>query len=200
MINAPNNILKNLANRFAVLWVERGLISESDKDIYAYGVELLLSTALNLFFIISFCITFATPLLWVPYLIVFIPLRMAGGGYHAKTHLLCVCYTLGTFVLAWMSSHLLLNFPISLTACIVCLVSCAIYFAFAPISSPNKQLSEKERIRNRKISIILAGCFSFISIVWSLCLTEQCINLNMFYMGEMMAALNLIVGKTVIKP
>jgi accessory gene regulator B len=78
-----------LIKRITRRWSIAGIIEQADEDIYEYGLELLISTILNMAVILGSAAIIGKLPQSLALLIVIIPLQSFGGGYHAKTHLRC---------------------------------------------------------------------------------------------------------------
>lgn len=130
-----------------------GVIPSDRKHIYEYGFELLLSSVLGLLSVILICIISQRAFLWIPYMLGFVPLRLFGGGYHAKTHSGCIfsfSIIFSLFLLLGIYCTSLSFFPI-----IALIISFFVIIVFAPVETISKPLKEKRRIKNRRISIAL---------------------------------------------
>jgi len=181
----------------AKCWATRGVIKESDIDIYQYGLELVISTGINVFIMIGISFAFGRFLIVLPYLLGFIPLRLFAGGYHAKNHLLCILFNTVVYLVSCLIALNIEGTTSILFSVIEDCVSFAFVFLFAPVSTKNKPLGIEEKNRNRTISLVLAGVFLVLSIAFYY--THQLGNIfcNMFFCGQMMAIVLLIMGKAV---
>lgn len=64
--------------------------SETEKDIYLYGIETLVSLVVNCTILFILALSFHLEKEFLCYLLFFIPLRTYGGGIHAKNHIQCI--------------------------------------------------------------------------------------------------------------
>lgn len=84
-------------HRLSVVIVDSLLKNYEDKkayrDIYEYGLDIVLSTMCNVFviIIISLCLGITTHVFW--YCLFFLPYRFLFGGIHAKTQFQCIMLT-----------------------------------------------------------------------------------------------------------
>ena len=120
-------------------------------DIYRYGIELLVSTLINLALITIIGILINDIACSLVFLLGFIPIRSFCGGYHAKSYLKC-------------------NIVFSLSFVICCLCSNLMIFAFTKnylliIEIANKKVSSNEAKKYKKISIIIFICISGIGLI-----------------------------------
>lgn len=188
-------MIRKISVKCTESWVKSGVITEDDKEAYQYGMELLLSTLLNfaLMVVVSICVI-KKPIAIVPYSIVYVPLRMLTGGYHADSHWQCVLYTQGTFagfvLLVW---HITEKLPeIALAGLII---SSFIIWYLAPIEAKNKPLSERERERGKRYSRVL----ELVIVVVLLGMMFSSRAQNQFLIGGIAAnisvSVSLLIGK-----
>ena len=83
-------MVQELARKTAKKMENQGVIASKTIPIYAYGLELLYSSLAGVVALIIISAILGKPFLWIPYLAGFVPLRLSGGGYHAKTHFHCI--------------------------------------------------------------------------------------------------------------
>ena len=175
----------------------RGIFDAGDVDVYAYGFELMISTAVNIACVIVISVLFSAPLSWIFFLLPFIPLRMTAGGYHAKTHLgccavFCVAYTAlllpAVFLTASMTPALLTGIS-ALNLIAVLLLS--------PMAAAGKPLDEKSRAANRRRSVLFAAAALAVTAVSFLAGPGLMRLFIHFAMGQAGAAVSLVVAKIV---
>lgn len=146
-------MIRAAAVALSKLWAKNGVIHEADIEAYQYGLELMLSTLINIAVMIGLSIAFGNIWLFIPYLAAFIPLRLSAGGYHAKHHVSCILFNAGVYF-AGLSAVIMLP---AQTAAILCLMesslSLVMIVLFAPVPAKNKPLSARERKRNRRLSL-----------------------------------------------
>ncbi len=186
-------ISRSLAKRWAVC----GVIKESDIETYQYGLELIISSGINLLIMIGISFAFGQPLVVVPYLIGFIPQRIFAGGYHAKSHLFCILFN--TFVYS-ISCLVALNIEESaaiLSSVIESCLSFALVFLFAPAPAKNKPLNIEEKKRNRTITLIISGLSLVLCIALYYSYLLGSTFCNMIFCGQLMATVLLLIGKSV---
>lgn len=83
-------MVQEMARKTANKMADQAVIDPQKIHIFAYGLELLYSSLAGVLALIIISAVGKKPFLWVPYLAGFVPLRLSGGGYHAKTHFHCV--------------------------------------------------------------------------------------------------------------
>lgn len=80
-----NHISKIITNFF----LQQKSISEDEKEIYQYGVEITISSILNILLILLLSILVRSVLSGIVFLVCFIYVRRYTGGYHAETYFRC---------------------------------------------------------------------------------------------------------------
>jgi accessory gene regulator B len=140
-------MLGKKAEQLCGVLARRGIIEEEDIAVYAYGFELMLSTAVNIVLVIIVSILFSRPLSWLFFLLPFIPLRLTAGGYHAKTHLgCCVTFTVGYTALL-VTGILVSNYVTPLYLIAVSVVCFLLNLLLSPVPASNKPLEPEEKRR-----------------------------------------------------
>lgn len=177
-----------------------GIILSGKTAICAYGLELLFSSVVGIvaLFLVSLLLGF--PWLWIPYLLGFIPIRLTGGGYHAKTHYGCtvsftVAYIIAFFVISIIGLLEIISIILSSTALILVII-------FAPVESKNKPLKDGLRKRNRRNSILIGTLnlsFSTVVVVSGIILSHQYFRhlYNMYCMGFFAAGISLVAARII---
>ncbi|MGN0378147.1 MAG: accessory gene regulator B family protein [Butyrivibrio sp.] len=84
-------MIARLSKRIASFFVRNEIIKCEDKEVYEYGLQLLLSTVFNGIIALILAIISGTVLQCICYLAVFVLLRKSAGGFHAKNHFSCCC-------------------------------------------------------------------------------------------------------------
>lgn len=138
---------------------------ESDSTFIRYGIEITLSSILNIVIIISLSVVFHSLLEGVLFLAVFITTRQFTGGFHANTYLRCNI----VFSLCFLTALGLYKFVISLPV----LIAVVIYIAdivtisiMCPVENLNKPIAGKRQYyRFKIISVFLFLSQSAIGIL-----------------------------------
>lgn len=134
----------------------KDVITEEEKEVCAYGMELIISGIISVALVII--IGLITGSIWyaVVYNIMMIVIRLYTGGYHADTHVGCnVCY-FGTY----MISLLMLRIQVYIreTIIITWLIALAGYLIIvlnAPLEHHNKKLMMEQKEKYMVVSAVL---------------------------------------------
>ena len=145
----------NLAEDIAYLLIKNKVADIEKRDIYVFGVEVLLLNSLNILTAFIVSIITGTKLHFLAFILVFVPLRIFTGGYHAKTSEACYLITTGTYVLSVLCVMRFPDIYSSIPGLIALSVLIVPMILLAPIEHRNNPLSTYERKRNHLISIVL---------------------------------------------
>ncbi len=142
-------------------------IEDDMKDVHRYGIEITISSLLNIVLIILASFILSDIILGIIFLMVFISLRSFSGGYHANTYFLCNL----TFTLTFLSSYAANR---AITDCIkpdvivfllavIDLLSFIIVAVFSPVKNKHNSISETHAKRCRIKAIVVYLLISIIS-------------------------------------
>lgn len=174
------------------LFINRGLISKEEKDLFICAIEQLFVYILNILSMIIIGLTLNMLFEAILFTITYIPIRIYAGGYHLKTQLRCYIFS----VLMLISVLLILKIKIIISIIpitIITILSSFIIILLSPIEDKNKPLDEieikvyrKRAIRNLIIEVLI------LSILFSLNKANLsfCISISLLY-----NAIMLILGK-----
>lgn len=127
--------------------------SEDEKeDVYLYGLELIISTVVGLTSILLISYLLFELKSGLIFIIMFVPLRLFTGGYHAKTYGKCFvisnCAYLTILVLKYIMWD---NIPSGIWIGLLVIASCYIA-ANAPVINQAQPISEYKQMRCKRIA------------------------------------------------
>ncbi len=127
-------------------------------EVYIYGIEITLSTIIGAISLLTAGLIFNLFAESIIYMISLSVIRMFSGGYHSKTYLKCntvliISYICSVFFYRIYINHFLENNFISFG--IIFIISLCIFIIFAPVSNPNKDISDANKNRFKIISLLL---------------------------------------------
>lgn len=137
-------------------------MDEELSEVYRYGIEITISTALNIILTMAVAVLSGHALCGVLFLACFSAIRSYCGGYHADTYFSCNCVMVILFSTAYILSSIAAYYDFhSLIAEIAAVVVSFIPLAvFSPVKNVHKELSDKKKRRCRIISFVLYWLFS----------------------------------------
>ena len=184
-------IIYNATVWFCEKLIHIGVIPECRKKIYVYGFELMFSSAVGIFCLAVLSALVGKPFAWIPYLAGFIPLRITGGGYHAKTHFSCIM----SFSLVFLLLLVLCSVICQMSYINLLFAGMALGAAYycAPVEAVNRPLSKAIQLKNRKRCLCIA-CINTLTSFAVLITRVVCgIYTVMYYAGAFSAGISMIV-------
>lgn len=169
------------------------MIQSKDTEMCKYGLGIFMSSMIEIISILlisAFVGNFVETLLLF---LMFVPLRIYAGGYHANTRLSCYFVSLGMYVFFTATLVLL---PISayvITNIICSLFSCFAVYLMAPVIHYNKTINLVEKENYRKISIKICLVETIIILLVTSLLPTQ-IFASAMVMGQVAVVSAMIVG------
>lgn len=158
-------MLTSLCRIIVDFFIRENIVSEEQRDIYQYGIEICVSTLIGLLIVLAIGIFSGKFIESVIFYIVFCLTRAFCGGFHARSHLLCKATLICVLILV-LAVDLVLSDIENYYWFIVYLYSLIIVYAFAPIENPNKRLTSDDKKRCKIISIILMMVWLVVMIVF----------------------------------
>lgn len=186
--------MERIAKTISELLLENNIIPENDIEIYKYGLELFLTSVLEVsaillasIFIGNFCETLI-------FLITFLPVRIYSGGYHADTRGRCFMVLIGVYILfsiillldvSSIYKYFMIPFSILTIFCI---------YKWAPLQHNNKLIQEQIKNKFKHISMALSVVECFIVILINVFNIYNKLSIA-FYLGLLTVLISLIAGK-----
>lgn len=160
--------MNKISSLLVTKMLQHNIIDPIKKNIYITGIELILADIINFSLILIIGIIVKKISYSIIYLLMFWTVRRFSGGFHAKTYAVCritfiSIYLLIIFVGNTINSHII---PYVITFNIISIVT---MFLFAPISHPNKKLTDKEKHINKILALITTLIFIIVSILLVMC-------------------------------
>lgn len=158
-------MLHRLAEDISLYLITNRIIDIEERDIYIYGLELLISTLFTSISILLLAYFIGEMPSAVVFLMVHFLLKSYTGGYHANRYYVCYIYSLLTFLVLIIIKNSFLPTYKPLVGALLLIVSIAIIFKFAPVTNKNNPKTEEEIARNKKVARKRVLILSFLSII-----------------------------------
>lgn len=128
---------------------------EVDKDIIAYGLEMLISTFITTILTLACGILFHRFAETLVFLVFFCPLRERAGGLHAKNYIRCTCTFLSLYLFVLGLDMVLTFYQLTMLLYISVILFGIVIYVIAPVEAANKPLTQNEKVYYRKQSRLL---------------------------------------------
>lgn len=158
-------MINNLSTYIIDELISKGNIAEDERELYIYGLFMLLSHLMYLVLTIVFGLIFKCFLESVIFYIAFQFIRRYAGGYHAKTETRCEILSTLSILCCIVLIKLSKMYDIRIALLSISLVFAVLIFTLCPLDTPEKPLSDKEYKYFRKISWIILSLIIIAIIV-----------------------------------
>jgi len=158
-----------------VCWVSAKILSFISKLVeippvamaaYQYGIEIMISSIFNIILVLLCSLALGDILAGMTYLFIFIFLRSFTGGYHATTYLRCNITMVVTFIITFVLNKIITYNAFPLFVCeTTALVNLIPIIICAPVPNKHKPLTDTQRKRSYKLSILIASVLSLIGLI-----------------------------------
>lgn len=132
---------------------------------YKYGVEIALSTMLNIVLILSIGAVTGRFIESVVFLVVFIPIRQFSGGYHADTYFRCNLFFCITFALVLILFEFLKTYNSEYLLLAMNLFALSVVAVFSPVENGNKPIPSEKRTGLKLKATLISALISFVSFI-----------------------------------
>ncbi len=148
-------------------YIANKFFSENDKypkEIYIYGIELLISSLISTSVILLIGLLTKTFYESVIFLISFSAIRVYTGGYHSMTYLKCNIISASSYIAIVVFLYLLRDYVANPTVLLSgYLLTMLLALVFAPVQHENKELSESDKKKYKVLSLLM------ITVVYAIC-------------------------------
>lgn len=141
----------------------------SQKAIYTYGFELLLSSSAVAISIFILSVLLGKIYSSIVFSSIFVTIRLFSGGFHAKTYGRCFIFSNLTYLICLVSANQILLHDLGLLCPILATAAAVIIFVLTPIKHKNHPLSDGKYKKNQRISRALTVCICLVILTSHYC-------------------------------
>ncbi len=162
-------LIRNFSFRIVDTLKNYRIIKEEDQDIYQYGMELLISTLINLVLIITIGLIFGKLPQTILFLLEYCFVKRYAGGYHATTHARCILTFSILYTVMLLGFHVFQVYRVNLSIFVTCMISILSVLILAPVEDKNKPLEQEEiklySLRSKQI-LLFGVVFNILLYIW----------------------------------
>lgn len=149
-------MLYTLSKHIADFLFKQHCFEKELMPLYIYGIQLLLSSVMGVILVLTAGLLTCNLINSILFLLAFIFLRKFTGGLHFNSYITCNTVTVLTFLTSAGLEKLIASWEYSKAAfCFMMVFSITATLVFAPVSNPNKEISDSEKRCFRLISILI---------------------------------------------
>ncbi|WP_326910859.1 accessory gene regulator ArgB-like protein [Sedimentibacter sp. MB31-C6] len=157
-------MINYLTNNITEYFCSNNIITDDEKDIYIYGLQLIISSVVGIILIISLGFILNNIINSILFLITFISIRMYSGGYHANSYIKCNVSLVIIYLLSIVVISIIPYNYISIMYISMIILTIYIIIKYSPVDNKNKKLTNNQKKRNKKVTLILLFTFYLIGI------------------------------------
>ncbi|HHY78099.1 MAG TPA: accessory gene regulator B family protein [Clostridiales bacterium] len=160
--------IDNISKTVSQKMLDASIISIEDKDVYYYGLQLIVSTIIKGMGLMIMALLFDKAIEALIFIAAFGILRINAGGFHLDTYFKCFIVTSASMMLCiWLGSVI----PLSLVPYIIIstlAITALIIIRYAPVDNPNRPLNanEHKKFRIRSIYTIMIMAIIIIALYY----------------------------------
>lgn len=148
-------MLNRISTKLTIKLLRRINQTDYSYDVYVYGIEIILSTLVEIAVILSLATLFSEILEGVLFIGTFFSLRIFSGGYHAETYQKCFLVTTGAFLCVQIITKIACDLHLEIAIQILLLIAGAYIIFYAPVLNKNQPISKLKEIKNGKMASII---------------------------------------------
>lgn len=148
-------MLHCIASSIAEEIMKRANVPKTQRAVFVYGCELLLSTCASAFSVIVLSILMNAVYSSFAFLFVFMGIRLFSGGYHAKTYLHCFLLTNLIYMATFLASRIISKYIGNVGDITLVCAAAGIIIVLAPIRHKKHPLSAEAYRKNTYIARII---------------------------------------------
>lgn len=189
--NKGCGIMERLSIKLTNYILAKGVIEESEYEIYQYGFQRFLELAINIMCSIIIAVFLDMKFECIVFFLFFIPVRSYTGGFHMEHYISCLllsCLSLSVILL------IVKYFPAApLSSCILYFISLAAIETIGSVDHLNRNVNEEDNLffRKRANTILLISLIIFFVLLLS--------NITRYLLLEALVftliSISLIIGK-----
>lgn len=135
--------------------IEGKIIKMEERNLYLYCFGTLIEMTANIITTLIIGALLGKIVAALFFMLIFIPLRITAGGYHCETAGKCYLLSMAVYLAVIFTYNCVSTIP-SYVCVLICVFDLTAIIILSPVVSPNKPFTAKEKIKNRRISIILS--------------------------------------------
>lgn len=158
-------MINKLSVRLTNILLSKGSITNEERELYIYGLFVIISNSIYLFLTCIFGLLFKCFFESIIFYIAFQFIRRYAGGYHAKTETRCEILSTFSLFICVAVVRAAKTYDFKNVLLFLTIISAFCIFLFCPLDTPEKPLTEKEFKYFRKISWIILLVITVVIVI-----------------------------------
>lgn len=144
-------MFRYFAENIAFILIKNKILNIKNREVYVYSIEVILLNLVLLLSLLGISIVGNSLLLFIGFLLFFIPIRTFAGGYHAKHSETCFGISVGLYIVAMIIFNQFPNLYKNALVIVLFILAIAILLIWSPLKNPNHPLADYQYKRNRRV-------------------------------------------------
>ncbi|MDE7130745.1 MAG: accessory gene regulator B family protein [Lachnospiraceae bacterium] len=147
--------MKRLADFLTEYVIDKGIIRETDRELYQYGFTIAIEVGLFIVFSLYVSLYLHMVIEGILFYVIFIPLRSYAGGLHFNRFCICFFLSCSTFSIILLTVKYI-HISIAFSAALVTILIISVYVLY-PVENINREVDheENEYFKNRLKKFLL---------------------------------------------
>lgn len=140
--------MKTLSKVLTNYIIRKGMVDETDREIYEYGFQIAMELGIFVFFCVLLSVITGMIKEGILFFIIFAPLRSYAGGLHLEKYASCLvlsCLTFGGILLVVKC----IEVPAALSLILLFVLELAVYLLY-PVENVNRLVDKEENVYFKK--------------------------------------------------
>lgn len=182
--------MRNMIEAYCSYLEREKIIPTVQVSVCIYGLELLVSSAINTGVIMLFSILLHQWSYVGFFFLGFIPMRLFAGGYHADNHLNCSM----VFLYIYLCSIYLNSIANSSLIGVMMITEILLVYLLSPVEAINKNLTQRRRKKSRQRSVCIVVSNAAVFILYFLYWKDNTY-IAYYLVSGFLASFTMIAGK-----
>lgn len=139
-------------------------ISKDEIEVYKYGIEITISSLLNIIIVFSLSFIFNDFMSGLCFLSCFILLRQFSGGYHAESYFKCNLSLAISYLSVLFISKYFVKLPLGFVEGLL-IIGLIVVIVCSPVNNKHKLLTNQKKAICKRVSIVIYSILSIVSII-----------------------------------
>lgn len=155
-------MLNRISSELASVLLKKVDKTQYDREVYVYGLELIISTLAGVLSILVVSIMLSDIMAGLVFLLSFVPLRLFAGGYHASTYWKCFLISNVTYIVLIIINNFIWK-AIGIGVWVTLFVVISLYIAQ---NAPRVNVYQNINLNKRKKSNRIVKQILVLDVIW----------------------------------
>lgn len=155
-------MLNRISSELASVLLKKVDKTQYDREVYVYGLELIISTLAGVLSILVVSIMLSDIMAGLVFLLSFVPLRLFAGGYHASTYWKCFLISNVTYIVLIIINNFIWK-AIGIGVWVTLFVVISLYIAQ---NAPRVNVHQNINLNKRKKSNRIVKQILVLDVIW----------------------------------